>query len=53
MWIGVGNTAVLLLSSLFVALAVHAIKSNNCRACARNLVIAALLGLLFMGLNSP
>ncbi|HRX84649.1 MAG TPA: cytochrome c oxidase subunit 3 family protein [Phycisphaerae bacterium] len=51
-WIGVGNTAVLLLSSLFVALAVHAIKHGDNRACTRDLVVAAALGVVFLGLKS-
>ena len=50
-WIGTANTAILLTSSLFVALAVVAARDGKARAVVRGLVIAALLGAVFMGLK--
>ncbi len=50
-WIGVANTAVLLTSSFFVALAVHALKDGFSSASARNLFIAAGLGGVFLVLK--
>ncbi|PTY06935.1 cytochrome oxidase subunit III [Opitutaceae bacterium EW11] len=50
-WIGTANTAVLLTSSLFVALADLAIKRDDRRAARRHLVAAGLLGAAFLGLK--
>jgi cytochrome c oxidase subunit III len=49
--IGVINTAVLLTSSLFVALAVHAVKFGRGRATAAYLLVAVLLGTVFLALK--
>lgn len=50
-WIGTANTAILLTSSLFVALAVLAARDGKARAVIGGLVVAAVLGLIFMGLK--
>lgn len=51
--IGLGgfNTAVLLASSLTMALAVHAAQTNKQRACATWIVLTMLLGLVFLGVK--
>jgi cytochrome c oxidase subunit 3 len=50
-WIGTANTAILLTSSLFVALAVVAARGGRAGAVVRWLVAAAGLGAVFMGLK--
>jgi cytochrome c oxidase subunit 3 len=50
--IGTANTAVLIISSFFVAFAVHALRGGNHRACVRSLAVAFLLGLTFLVLKS-
>jgi cytochrome c oxidase subunit 3 len=52
LWIATANTAILLTSSLFVALAVQAAKAGGRRAVAGWLVLAMALGLGFLGLKS-
>lgn len=49
--IGTANTAVLITSSLTVALAVHAVRSSNPRGAARLLGASILLGLVFLTLK--
>lgn len=51
--IGLGgfNTAVLLASSLTMALAVHAAQTNKQKACATWIVLTMLLGLVFLGVK--
>jgi cytochrome c oxidase subunit 3 len=51
-WAGTINTGVLLLSSLFVALAVHAASSGKSRTAAAYLAGAILLGLVFLGIKA-
>jgi cytochrome c oxidase subunit 3 len=51
-WAGTINTAVLLLSSLFVALAVNAAASGASRTSAVYLFGAILLGLVFLGVKA-
>ena len=51
-WIGAINTAVLLTSSASVALAVHAVRARETRATSMLLVLAALLGLAFLGIKA-
>lgn len=51
-WIGAINTAVLLTSSLGVALAVHAAHSGARRAVVWLLAGSAVLGLLFLGIKA-
>jgi len=51
LWIGTANTAVLLTSSLFAALAVTAARGGSARWCGRALGAAALLGAAFMVLK--
>lgn len=51
LWIGTTNTAVLLTSSLFAALAVAAARNGAARWCGRALGIAAALGAVFMVLK--
>jgi len=51
-WIGAVNTAVLLTSSAVVALAVHAVRAHQFRATSVLFVIAALLGLVFLGIKA-
>jgi cytochrome c oxidase subunit 3 len=50
-WIGTANTAILLTSSLFVALAVVAARAGRAKATASWLIAAAILGLAFLGLK--
>jgi cytochrome c oxidase subunit 3 len=50
-YLGTINTAVLLGSSYFVALAVHAARSGDRRVIMRNLFIAVVLGLIFIGIK--
>ncbi len=50
-WIGTINTVILLCSSLFVALALHAIQEGHNKLCALYFSIAAAMGLLFLGLK--
>lgn len=52
MWIGAANTAVLLISSLTMALAVAACGLGDRKLTRRFLLITALLGLTFLGLKS-
>nr|WP_307728546.1 cytochrome c oxidase subunit 3 [Massilia solisilvae] len=47
-WLGTANTAVLLSSSLAMALAVHAREEQRPRAAARLLLLAAACGVLFL-----
>jgi cytochrome c oxidase subunit 3 len=49
---GTINTAVLLLSSLFVALAVNAAATNRSRAAAGFLVGAIVMGVVFLGIKA-
>ncbi|MNR92104.1 Quinol oxidase subunit 3 [compost metagenome] len=51
MGLGTLNTAVLLTSSLTMALAVHASRRENAKTCARLLLLTALLGLVFIGIK--
>lgn len=51
LWIGAANTAILLTSSLFVALAVVAARAGKSRAVTGWFVAAAVLGLGFLGLK--
>ena len=51
LWIGGANTAVLLTSSLTMALAVLAARTGNRRAAARLLAATVLLGIGFLGLK--
>lgn len=51
-WLGAINTGVLLLSSLLVALSVHAAQVGNRRAIVRNLLITIVLGLVFLGIKA-
>jgi cytochrome c oxidase subunit 3 len=48
-WIGTANTAVLLTSSLFVALAVTAARAGRRKAVTGWLIAAIALGLMFLG----
>ncbi|HLK25402.1 MAG TPA: cytochrome c oxidase subunit 3 [Caulobacteraceae bacterium] len=50
-WIATANTAVLLTSSLAVALGVHAARAGRRRALALGFAAAILLGVLFLGLK--
>jgi cytochrome c oxidase subunit 3 len=50
-WIGTANTAILLTSSLFVALAVVASRAGKARAVISWLALAFALGLSFIGLK--
>ncbi len=50
-WIGTVNTAVLLISSLTMALAIHQTRAGNRRAQFWLLVATLLLGLTFLGLK--
>lgn len=50
--IGTANTAVLLTSSLTMALAIHAIELGESRPMRRYLLATALMGLVFIGLKS-
>ena len=51
-WIGAINTAVLLTSSAAVALAVHAVRARQYRATSVLFIIAALLGVVFLGIKA-
>jgi cytochrome c oxidase subunit 3 len=51
LWLGGLNTAVLLTSSLMMALAVHAAREGERQACIRWLLLTALLGLVFLGIK--
>ena len=51
-WIGSLNTFVLIVSSFFAALAVHAGRLGRVRAVRRSLLLVIALGLLFLGLKS-
>lgn len=50
-WIGCMNTAVLLLSSYFMASAVHAGSLGNNRAITRRLILTIALAVIFFGLK--
>jgi cytochrome c oxidase subunit 3 len=50
--IGTLNTAILLLSSYFMALAVHAVQGNRCKAGVRYLVYTWGLGATFLALKA-
>jgi cytochrome c oxidase subunit 3 len=50
-WLGGINTAILLTSSLTMALAVHAAQTTERRATVRNLVLTVLLGGAFLGIK--
>jgi cytochrome c oxidase subunit 3 len=52
MWIGATNTAVLLISSFFVALAIHAATSGERKAIVRYLILTVLLGVTFLGFKT-
>jgi len=49
--LGTVNTAVLLTSSLFVALSVHAAGKERSRAVVRNLLVTIALGIAFLGIK--
>ncbi len=49
LWFGATNTAVLLTSSMIVALSVEAARCGRGRAAGRLLAVAMLLGFLFLG----
>jgi cytochrome c oxidase subunit 3 len=51
LWIGTANTAVLLTSSLFAALAVTAARGGSPKWCGRALAAAAALGAVFLVLK--
>ncbi|MFV0624341.1 cytochrome c oxidase subunit 3 [Sphingomonas sp. ac-8] len=51
LWLGTANTAVLLTSSLFAALAVAAARAGRPKQAGRVLVVAVLLGLAFLGIK--
>jgi cytochrome c oxidase subunit 3 len=51
-WVGTGNTAVLLTSSLCIALADHAVKLGRVRAVTWLLLATWLLGAVFLGLKA-
>jgi cytochrome c oxidase subunit 3 len=50
-WLGGINTAILLTSSLTMALSVHAAQTSEPRATVRNLVLTILLGSAFLGIK--
>jgi cytochrome c oxidase subunit 3 len=50
--LGSVNTAVLLVSSYTVAMAVHSLRSDRRRACAVLMAITIFLGLVFLGIKS-
>jgi cytochrome c oxidase subunit 3 len=52
LWLGATNTAVLLTSSLAVAVAVHAARTRERRAAAWLLGAAGLLGVLFLAIKA-
>src|ERR1700681_1256949 len=51
-WAGTTNTAVLITSSLTMALAVHAAQTGNRRALVRFLLITMALGCVFLGIKA-
>ena len=51
LWLGGLNTAVLLTSSLAMAFAVACAREGKVRPCARNLLITASLGAVFLGIK--
>lgn len=51
-WIGGVNTVLLLLSSFFISRAVGASRRDSADAAKRNLIVALLLGLGFLGIKS-
>jgi cytochrome c oxidase subunit 3 len=51
LWLGTANTAVLLTSSLLVALAVDSAKTDRHRRCAWQLIGASALGLVFAAIK--
>src|SRR5436190_2721654 len=51
LWLGTINTAVLLTSSLTMALAVHAAQANRTRALMRFLAATSGMGLVFLGIK--
>jgi len=52
LWLGTINTAVLLTSSLTMALAVHAAQTNERNATARFLALTIVLGSAFLGIKA-
>jgi cytochrome c oxidase subunit 3 len=50
-WLGSTNTAVLIASSLSMALAVHSAQTNERRGLIRFLLLTILLGLVFLGIK--
>jgi cytochrome c oxidase subunit III len=50
-WLGTINTAVLLTSSLTMALAVHSAQISHTRALMMNLILTVLLGSAFLGIK--
>jgi cytochrome c oxidase subunit 3 len=52
LWLGTTNTAVLLTSSLTMALAVHAAQTNDRRGTVRFLALTMLLGSVFLGIKA-
>ena len=50
-WLGSINTAVLITSSLSMALAVHSAQTNQRRGLIRFLLLTVLLGLVFLGIK--
>jgi cytochrome c oxidase subunit III len=52
MWLGMTNTAVLLTSSLMMALAVNAAQTNDRQATIRFLSLTILLGSVFLGIKA-
>jgi cytochrome c oxidase subunit III len=50
-WLGSINTAVLITSSLSMALAVHSAQTNERRGLIRFLLLTVLLGLVFLGIK--
>ncbi|KAB2889269.1 MAG: cytochrome c oxidase subunit 3 family protein [Kofleriaceae bacterium] len=51
-WVGTVNTIVLLVSSFFVAWAVHMVRRDRARAALLSLGATVLLGLTFLGLKA-
>lgn len=52
MWLGMTNTAVLLTSSLMMALAVHAAQTDDRRGTMRFLSLTIMLGAIFLGIKA-
>jgi len=52
MWLGAGNTAVLLLSSFTMVLAVHACHHDDAKRTVRYLLVTGALGLVFLGVKA-